>query len=268
MIDEHREEQVCLYALGILPWGEVDEFEEALNADQELRQLLLELSVVTDGLAVTIPYIQPPSDLKHAILSKLGQQKPYFKRSSSQEARKNKDLFLWVFSPWLPGLLVACLVMVCLLLWERTNRLEEKTAEANHQVTTLQNQVVLLEKELFELRGKDYFAQLHIMRLNSLLENSPKAVAVSVWNPEQKKGILLAENLDPLPADKDYQLWVIDSKRPNPISAGVFRVDRKGSVRFEFRPKIFVTTFDKIAVTKERKGGVPQPEGTMVLLGS
>jgi anti-sigma-K factor RskA len=32
----------------------------------------------------------------------------------------------------------------------------------------------------------------------------------------------VVENIGLLPADKDYQLWVIDPKYPTPVSAGVF----------------------------------------------
>ncbi len=109
---------------------------------------------------------------------------------------------------------------------------------------------------------------MRIAMLGSLLEGSPKAIAVSLWDAERQDGVLVVQNLAPQPADKDYQLWVIDPQHGAPVDAGVFNVDEKGNVRFRFKPKASVKSADKFAVTLEKKGGVPAPQGRMVLAGS
>ena len=50
MIDERREAQASLYALGALPLEETREFETALRGDLRLQLLLAELSGALDGL--------------------------------------------------------------------------------------------------------------------------------------------------------------------------------------------------------------------------
>ena len=52
------------------------------------------------------------------------------------------------------------------------------------------------------------------------------------------------------------------------LDKGVFQVDEKCKVRFEFKPRWPISNFEKVAVSQERKGGVLKAEGTMVLLGS
>ena len=49
----------------------------------------------------------------------------------------------------------------------------------------------------------------------------------------EQRGVFVVQNLKPLPADKDYQLWVIDPKYPTPVSAGVFQVDADGMPKME-----------------------------------
>jgi len=78
----------------------------------------------------------------------------------------------------------------------------------------------------------------------------------------------VVQNLKPLPADRDYQLWVIDPKYATPVSAGVFQVDGQGGGRINFKPDKNIATAGKFAVTLEPKGGLPTPTlKNLVLLG-
>ncbi|MEO6182896.1 MAG: anti-sigma factor [Verrucomicrobiota bacterium] len=269
MIDERMEEQASLCALGVLSGAELAEFDTQLRDNQELRQLVEQLRASTDLLATSVPQVQPPPHLKQKILQQI-------------DARENTSSKIIPMRPenssssivWLPWALAACLAVVCgILFLDKTKtqtaaaQLKSELSQLRQQTGELRSQTDSLQNEVASLQKKDRLSQMRIAMLSSLLEDSPKAVAVSVWDNEQQKGVLVVENLKPLPTDKDYQLWVIDSKYPSPVDAGVFTVDAKGAVRFQFEPKSRVN-FEKIAVTLERKGGVAKPEGTMVLLGS
>ena len=73
-------------------------------------------------------------------------------------------------------------------------------------------------------------------------------------------------NLPPDPEGKDYQLWAIAGGKP--VSAGVFSVSAEGSALvplLQFPTQGSVAAF---AVTLEPAGGVPQPSGDMVLIGT
>ncbi|MDB6132914.1 MAG: Anti-sigma-K factor rskA [Verrucomicrobiales bacterium] len=117
-----------------------------------------------------------------------------------------------------------------------------------------------LVAELNALRQDSQLDKTRIAVLGSLLENSPKAVAVSLWRQETQQGLLVVENLPALPPGRDYQLWVIDPSRKIPVSAGVFKVDVDGKVRLEFKPVAPVREASKFAVTVEREGGSPTPD--------
>ncbi len=265
MIDERTEEQASLYALGLLSEQEAREFERELRESEELRGFVAQLKRSADLLATSAPSVEPPPHLKQKLLDQIEQ------RMKIVPLKKAETLFA---PAWFPWAMAACLAVLCAIFFsenksarQRSARLRDELQELQKQTISLRGETDILQNQVAEFRSKDRLSQLRIAMLSSLLASSPKAVAVSVWDNEQQKGVLVVEHLASLPSDKDYQLWVIDSKYPSPVDAGVFTVDEKGAVRFQFQPKSRVN-FEKIAVTLERKGGVAKPEGKMVLLGS
>ena len=76
-----------------------------------------------------------------------------------------------------------------------------------------------------------------------------------------------AANLAALPAGKTYQLWLIPTEG-KPISAGVFNPDAQGAGTILLPPLPEGVVAKAFAVTVEPSGGVPQPTGPIVLVGS
>ncbi|RYD36969.1 MAG: hypothetical protein EOP86_04560 [Verrucomicrobiaceae bacterium] len=136
----------------------------------------------------------------------------------------------------------------------------EALEKAKASLEELNGRQSTLLAELNALREDSQLDKTRIAVLGSLLKDSPKAVAVSLWRQETQQGLLVVENLPALPPGRDYQLWVIDPNRKTPVSAGVFKVDVDGKVRLEFKPVAPVREASKFAVTVEREGGSPTPD--------
>jgi len=105
----------------------------------------------------------------------------------------------------------------------------------------------------------------HVMLTAAKSKPAPMAKAVYMAS----KGALLmqASNLDPLPSNKTYELWVIPMKG-DPMPAGMFRPDAAGnaSVVMPDMPKgIEAKAF---GVTIENSGGSATPTLPIVLAGS
>jgi anti-sigma-K factor RskA len=132
---------------------------------------------------------------------------------------------------------------------------------------SLQSATNELQQKVQSLQEANRLSGLRIAMLNSLLSDSPKAVAVSLWDETKQQGVFLVQNLKPLPPDKDYQLWVLDNGT-TPVDAGIFRVDDAGNVRLEFTTKSPIKVAGKFAVTTEARGGAASPTlKNMVLVG-
>ncbi len=79
--------------------------------------------------------------------------------------------------------------------------------------------------------------------------------------------VFTAANLSALPTGKTYQLWLIPTEG-QPISAGVFDPDAQGAGTILLPPLPEGIAAKAFAVTVEPAGGVPQPTGPIVLVGS
>lgn len=148
---------------------------------------------------------------------------------------------------------------------ESTRRKDAELASLSSQLATADTELVELTRRMKE---EGALANLKITALASLLNNSPQARAVAVWDPGRQEGVLTVEKLPALLPTQDYQLWVVDPQYPNPVDGGVFTVDpQSGEARMTFKAKQRVGAVNAFAVTLERKGGVPKAEGPFVLLG-
>jgi anti-sigma-K factor RskA len=162
---------------------------------------------------------------------------------------------------------------------QRRAALQSQEAEARRQLAAAQERLAAQEKQLGdareriatldrELRSQADLASFKIAALASMLDNSPQALAVAVWNPARQEGVLKVEKLPALAANQSYQLWIVDPQYRDPVDGGVFEVDPvSGEARVNFRSDKRVDAINAFAVTRERKGGVPKAEGPFVLLG-
>jgi anti-sigma-K factor RskA len=98
----------------------------------------------------------------------------------------------------------------------------------------------------------------------------PDASAVVFFNPETNQASLLANGLQPLPAGKVYELWLLPPGFPdeNPVAAGVFNVNERGQARHETNTPSRLRDYAGVAVTVEDNPGVEVPAGPIVLVGN
>ena len=269
MIDERMEEQASLYVLGVLTPEETLSFDAALQQDAKLQQLVSALRISRDALAGSLPQVTPPLALRQRVLEQVKAPEKIVKFSPRTEESSGS----WTI--WLPWTLATCLAIVCAISWSQQKSLRQTVGaqakqlmDLNQMADALRNQTQDLKQAVATLQETNRLASLRIAMLNSMLEDSPKAVAVSLWDEKEQRGVFLVQNLKPLPADKDYQLWVIDPKYPTPVSAGVFQVDAQGNVRLQFKTDKLIENAGKFAVTQEPKGGLPVPTlKNLVLIG-
>jgi|UniRef100_UPI00404A0682 anti-sigma-K factor RskA len=277
MITEHQEELACLYVFGLLEGAELAAFETLTGQDIELQHYVDGLRETANRLAHIAPEVDLPPQLKERILN--------------QVIVKTETAKVIPFRPmaYLGWAAAACFALVALwagrmytITQTENSILRQQQELADTTLRSLQNQsqseLILTAHELddakrqiaelnLQLQDQADLARFKIAALTSLLGNSPEAIAVAVWNPDQQQGVLSVEKLPALAANQDYQLWVVDPQYPIPVDGGVFQVDPvTGHARIKFHANKPIKTVAKFAVSLERKGGVPKAEGPMVLL--
>ena len=125
-------------------------------------------------------------------------------------------------------------------------------------VTEQQRRIERLESEADEAglaRAAAAAAVRSDARILTLTSESGDVRVEAVILPDGR-GYLVEDNLQPLPADRTYQLWSLGGEAP--ISAGVLGPD-PGVVAFTVDPSA-----TGLAITPEREGGVVAPEHSPV----
>jgi len=243
-MDEAKEELAIRYVLGELASSEEQQFRTALEQDRELREFTRGIEEAFTSLALTVPPVAPPSDLPARIV----QENPKVER-------------LNVFRrPLVPWALAACLAVMCAVLAVSRIREDRKLAK-------VRDKEVRLENALADLRRQDLLSQLKITTLQAQVDAYARARAVVIWDAVKKAGVVQFHDLPAPPPGKNYQLWVIDPKNPQPISAGLVPSSTSGLERVDLMPVKAVGSPDAFAVSIEKAGGSQTPQGQIVLLG-
>jgi anti-sigma-K factor RskA len=148
--------------------------------------------------------------------------------------------------PFFPWAVAACLAIGCMVLatmWTGTRT------------------------EVAALQQRDLLSRIRIAALQSQVDEYAKTSAIVVWNPDQQNGVLQFERLPALPANQDYQMWVIDPKQPQPVSAGLVPKSTDLERRVAFSPTKAVGVTPKFAVSIEPEGGSTTPRGQIIFVG-
>lgn len=93
-------------------------------------------------------------------------------------------------------------------------------------------------------------------------EPAPGAAVVVYWNAHEKQVHLAVHNLPAHAADKQYQLWAIVGGKP--VDAGMLDIN---NVQQSLQKMKEIVKADAFAITLEKKGGNPTPEGKIYVLG-
>jgi len=122
---------------------------------------------------------------------------------------------------------------------------------------------IRLKNQIAVWQNKNDVCQMQVALLDSTV--GKQGVATIVWDSSTQTGVLEGQNMLRPAANEDYQLWVLDARYPHPVDAGVITVDENGKAKAMFKPKQQVSPTDKFAISLEKKGGMPQPEGPIVM---
>jgi anti-sigma-K factor RskA len=227
MINEDKQQQAIDYVLGEMSATDATSFERELSQDSELQAFTREMLETLGRIGGGVEALAHPPLIPQRILH--------------TEVRKVVVRF-----PFIPWAVAACLAIGCVVLaamWTESR------------------------KEIAKLEQRDLLSRIRIAALQSQVDAYAKTSAIVVWNPDRQNGVLQFERLPALPANQDYQMWVIDPKQPQPVSAGLVPKSIDQERHVTFWPTKPVGASPKFAVSIEPAGGSATPRGQIVLAG-
>jgi anti-sigma-K factor RskA len=92
----------------------------------------------------------------------------------------------------------------------------------------------------------------------------PQPQVKTIYKQDKGHILLMASNLQPIPDDKVYELWLIDMSG-KPMPAGTFRIDPKGSAMMMHAMDTEGIQAKAFAITVEPAGGSPTPTSPVML---
>jgi anti-sigma-K factor RskA len=279
MIDEDRQDLAIAYVLGALDPRAEGAFEAALAEDAELRAFTDEMRDAAAGLAHTASRQLPPPELRERILSTIRAEAaavtaPSMSTTPSTSTTPVPEQKSGGVSI-LPWAIAAGFALSTGALWFERDQLRTEYERLRKEAIVLRDKdskgkerIAALNKEVDGLKKQDDLAQVRIASLTSKLKPFENASAVIVWDAEKHRGVVKLVNVPPPASGKDYQLWVIDEKKPeHPVSAGVVPM-AEGATRMPFTTTQPIEKAQMFAISLEPAGGMPKPTGDIVLAGN
>jgi anti-sigma-K factor RskA len=275
---DQLEELASLHALGLLEGEERRAFEQELATNPAAQQLVAELNTAAASLALTAEQVAPPPALRERVLAALPERKTDARAktparpvtapsaTATKHARQRDNV---VSFRWLPWAVAAGFAIAAGLLFVRNSALERDRESIRGELAAIIIERENLQIQVASLEQRQIMDRLQIASLQTPQgTTSLNATVVAAWDPETKQGLLKFVNLPPAAANRDYQLWVIDPARADPVSAGVVSTAEDGEGRYVFKPtdniSVVAPTF---AISDAPKGGEPKPTGTILLVG-
>ncbi len=246
-----------MYALGV-PLGEDSAlFANHLAECETCRVLLSEGREAAALLGGSVAPIAPRPEVKRRILAGLAE--PSGTRIPVREGRPDR------FTPWFFA--AAATLLFTFVVWDDA-RIRRERSDLRSQTAFLSAKVSSAEKDLARRDLQVRVLESEDVRVLILggKDPQPAARAKVFWSARAKRGVLLAGNLQPLSAGKQYELWVFAAGKP--VAAGVFDADSQGRALVESSDLSGIDSAQKFAVTIEPEGGGAAPTGPIVLVGA
>jgi len=230
------------YAADALDPVERQEFERHLAACESCQQEVRELQATAAMLAAASSEA-PPTGLKDSVMAEIDQtrqERPLV--ADDLEARRSSRR-LEPISRRIIGVAAAVLAIAVVALGATVVTLDGRLDELRATSEQLQALLAAPDTQTLALEGPDGI-------VGRVLVSRAEGLAV-----------LHATGLSLLPAESDYQLWVIGEHEF--VSAGILGVDDDGSVTHAIRRGL--SSAVALGVTVEPAGGSPQPTSEPIL---
>lgn len=274
MTPEEREELLAAYALGTLPAADAAAVEDLVRSDPAAAVDLESYHELVDLLALSVPLRSADPGLRARVI--------WAARRESRRRRSLPSKHKLAF--WALG----AAAFVGALAWGV--RLERDMARLEQQNTVLTSIVEGGAKQLARLvvaAGADFTGEGLRQQIEETVEaqqillavttdpqarNSPLLPTPSgreargryVWSKSSSAGLVVAQDLPPLPFGNVYQAWLL--RGTTSTSAGTFMPDEDGSAEMVLRPTSDIDPTE-IMIAMAPTGGSAEVGRPVVLVG-
>jgi len=263
--DRHiAQEDLDLYAMQALSTGESAAVRLHLAECAQCRNELAEISGDLALVAMSVEQHALPDGARQRFVNRISAspasaEAPAVSRTIPIDAR-------WPMrraAVWIPWAAVAALLVLSVSLGMKILRLDQEI-QRESSVAAVQSAANAHAQEVLDLLTAP--TAQHV--LLTAAKTRPVPSARAVYLASRGALILQASNLEPLPEDKTYELWVIPANGSAPIPAGLFRPDAAGSASLVLPQLPKGISAKAFGVTIEKASGSDTPTAPIVLSGA
>jgi anti-sigma-K factor RskA len=261
---EQFADDLALYALNELTGSERQEFEQHLETCASCRREVQYLRSDLGLLALTASGPQPPARSKDRLMRAIAAEPRGVAAPVDEKAPRRG----WTWA-WIPALAALALLLAVGNLWRENAGMRDEVAKltglyqnTSAQLTQTSTQLAQDEERLRLLSAPDAVQ----VSLNPQAEPR-KPHATAIYSPSQKRMMLVASNLAPVPQGKAYELWIIPTQGA-PINAGLFKPDEHGNAVMLDHPLPEGVVAKAFAVTLEDEAGSDKPTSPILIVGA
>lgn len=247
-------EDLALYALGTLTPEEQARITAHLETCTSCRTELMKLRGDAALLGLSAQQVAPPARARQRLFDEI---------SRIPAERKLPKLGTPLWQVTFPT--VAALVLVIFAIWlvgengVLRHELDAARMDAVRQSASVDQATQVMET----LRAAG------AQRVTLVASQSkPQPQAQTIYQRDKGRLVLVASNLQAIPQNKTYELWILPANGSAPIPAGTFQPDARGNASLVL-PQIPTGVEAKgFAVTIEPQGGSATPTMPIKMLGT
>ena len=250
-VHEQFAEDLALYALGTLQGEERVSLEKHLEGCAGCRRELEQLRGDMALMALSTAGPVPPRRARHRLIEAVAREP----RRSAASAKRG----WWILVPWVAA---AALAAGLVALWLQNSDLQRRIAGLQDQSAQQLAELQRAREVVSTLTATD------AMRVTLVAAKTPpQPQGKAIYVRDRASLIFLASNLQALPAQKAYELWLIPTSGA-PIPAGVFKPDAHGSATVINPPLPPGVQAKGFAITVEPESGSAAPTLPIVMIGA
>ena len=239
------------YVLGMASAGEQLEFEGMCKQYPEVLQARIDFELSLEQQAMQTA-VMPPASLRQLVMNAaLNTEAKIIPINAAPVIKTN----------WLKYVAAACAILLAgSLYWNISQYKNNQKLQASYDTTVAK--LSDIEKDLAML------VQNPNVKMAAMkgMEVSPSSFATVYWDTTSKDVYLLVNNLPKPASDKQYQLWALLNGKP--VDVGMIDSDAFiGKKKLLLQMKN-VAGAQAFALTLEKKGGNPVPQGSMYVMGN
>jgi anti-sigma-K factor RskA len=271
------ESDLALYAMGSLSAIEMDSTRSHLLVCARCQEELRQNQIALAAYAQTTEEVTPPDGAKDRFLAKLAttpqlhaqpQAQPESETQAVSDAPR-EHLSLWrTFTLFVSANFAGPLAGALAILLIAIAMDDVRFREALHNERIVAKQAKADSAQLAQLMELLTAAHAKRVVLHQGSVASPPPEGKVVYDANTGKLLLSASNLQPLPAGKAYELWILQPAGNKPLPAGTFKPDATGNAAIILAQAPVGLKVQGFGVTVENAGGSDTPTLPIVLSGS